>query len=257
MNGRRAEKPSRLVLPSEQEAARSGSAQKYRDGGGVTPGSNKGRVSTSELTPKASPMHTGAAGGRVSMMDGLPRNYGDPTIVRKKTSTGPFPFTFYTLDSSLEAPSNHVGNLLWAIATLLLYILDIGTDLWLLNNFYSRDLIGPTYCLIAIYGWTALTHIQMDLLNHGRIRYILIDLLQLRLVMDFVFYVQKWVGARGEVWAPPHCHFRPNRSFDSFNVGTIPSLMVQSYVIINQVEPTSYIQMACIVISSVCSDVMQ
>ena len=121
----------------------------------------------------------------------------------------------------------------------ILNVADLGTEALLAKQFVETNHYYAAMGLFIVYMLNSLTHILFDWLNQGRCRYLLADLLQLRFLIEYFNYIGKWWQKRHRYW---HEHsYRSNLSFESF-FSNMPSLMIQTYVIMYDPAPATWTQ---------------
>lgn len=97
-------------------------------------------------------------------------------------------------------------------------------DALLIREYFLGEHPKVAAGIFAIYVLEALTHIEFDWLNNGRCKFILLDILQLRVVAEYILYMREWCVRRNQKWG--NDEFRPNLGYESL-YGSIPSLALQ------------------------------
>ena len=89
------------------------------------------------------------------------------------------------------------------------------------------------WSIVGAYVLKSLTQTLADYAAHGRLRLFLLDLAQLREVVDLFSYFKQWSSMRGKYWRHPY--FRTHAGFFTF-MATFPSLVIQIYVSVLEKE---------------------
>lgn len=130
-------------------------------------------------------------------------------------------------DEAGQAGSNHNAQLIVAMFLLVIYIITTILTAVLVVEYYNDKRKAAAFTLIAFYAAKTLTQILVRWASTGAIGTFFLDLLQLREVADFYYYVQDWRAMRGRHW--PHPFFRAHSLFSTFQPD-VPSLLIQVYV---------------------------
>jgi hypothetical protein len=147
--------------------------------------------------------------------------------------------------------STHRLDLLIATFNICVHIGTILTDLLLLSDYSNHDQNVSAGALAVIRIIVGLVEIEFDYLNrgwkNGRWLLILIIFFNGRIVVDYFLYVREWVKFRNREWA--NSDFRASVSFETF-IGSLPSLIVQTYVIIVDTRPMQQVWTVAFVMTS-------
>jgi hypothetical protein len=108
---------------------------------------------------------------------------------------------------------------------------------------------GSAIATLGAFLVSAAIHILFDYLNRGRLRYMLLDIFQLRLYIEFYYYIRDWLKNRGNSEWLKH-EFRPAVSFESFVVAYF-SLIIQVYVIYEDSVSPNWKQYMCLAVCCV------
>jgi hypothetical protein len=104
--------------------------------------------------------------------------------------------------SARQPPSKYryVPNLLYATFSLAVHTLDVVSSLILAATYLNNGFTSAGVSIFVIFGIRALIQILIEWTNHGRCRYLLLDLLYLRIFAEYWRYVGQWKLHMGRPW---------------------------------------------------------
>jgi len=141
--------------------------------------------------------------------------------------------------------SNHNLSLFWAICHVVIHFIDVVTDYMLVGDYFANGHWASAISMIFVHLFVAFTQIFFDYFNNYRLRYFVLDLLDMRILYpDFYDYMKVWPTMRGKRWARKD--FRGATSFTYFPA-VFPSLIIQAHVMIIDTEKITWIQVFSIV----------
>ena len=154
------------------------------------------------------------------------------------------------------AGSGHRVELLVATFNLLVHLGTILTDLMLLSDYSQNGQNVSAGALAIIRVLVGLVEIQFDYLNRGwkNRRWIFIPLIFCngRILLEYHAYLRAWARHRRLPWASSD--FRAAVSFETF-IGSLPSLIVQTYVVISDPRPVQQVWVVALAMTAVSASV--
>ena len=126
--------------------------------------------------------------------------------------------------------SQHCASLFFAVVTLVMALWDLVAHALLLDYYFETDHMYSGGAIVAAYLVASVIHSLFDYLNRGRLWCIPLDLLQVRVVAEFVEYVREWRAHRGDSKWSRH-EFRSAVGFEAFLVAYF-SQIIQALIIL-------------------------
>lgn len=143
-------------------------------------------------------------------------------------------------------PSSHWPELFYALYSLVFQLSKLLCDIFLIRLYLKEGFSLSASAIVAFYCAESIVQMIVDYACRGRLRYWLFDILQLRVVVEFIIYFGKWRRMYDQRWV--RSHFRPDLGFESF-FSALPSMAIQAYVMIVQSFPIHWIQWVAFVTS--------
>lgn len=154
------------------------------------------------------------------------------------------------------AGSGHRVELLVATFNLMVHLGTILTDLLLLSDYSQNGQNVSAVALAFIRIVVGLVEIQFDYLNRGwkNGRWIFIPLIFCngRILLEYHAYVRAWLKHRRIPWSASD--FRASVSFETL-IGSLPSLIVQTYVAISDPRPWQQVWIVAMVMTATSASV--
>lgn len=124
----------------------------------------------------------------------------------------------------ITPPSTHWPEMFFALYSLLFHLGKLVCDALLIKQFMEDGYNASAYGIIGCYAIEALIHIIYEYAHRGRLYLWLVDIMQLRIVVEFFVYLYDWVRLYGDRWI--NSAFRSDVGYESF-FGSLPSLAIQ------------------------------
>jgi len=147
--------------------------------------------------------------------------------------------------------STHRIELLVATFNVLIHLATILTDLMLLADYSEHDQNKAAAGLAGIRIIVGCVELEYEFLNNGWQggRFLCLApfiFFNLRIVVDYVEYVGKWLKYRNKNWS--NSDFRAGASFHTL-IASLPSLIVQTYVMMVDPRPMQQVWLAAYIIT--------
>jgi hypothetical protein len=175
--------------------------------------------------------------------DGLQSDSLEPAAVRNSI--------FSDARTVRVAQSRHLAQLFTATLHCALDLATVIVNIYLLIFYF--DLQGFKQCsfaLLIVLILRGIVETEFDYFNRGELYLILFNLCNARMIYEYIVYVKDWYDHFGRGWT--NSLFRSQNSFQSLHI-SLPSLVIQTYVITFNNAATTNLQVVAICITSCCA----